>query len=267
MRCPKCGFISFDHLETCRKCNKNIEATSNSLYGSTYSVQAPAFLKLPQEKKEESSEQLDFQGENQFIEEAEYVDEELEILIEDEDSGAAGEEEYTEDEPLDMGLSEEDGLEEAGEIEIDFSQFEDSGSHESDLFGEDEVEETLQEPAVQQSMDTATPEELSELSDLVASAKGSGGGSQVSESSDDDEFADLDLDELNFDLGLDALDGKQSNGPGISKEAVLALDEIDFSETLAESSSGSSRKSGNMDMDEDLNFDLDLGGLSIHKDA
>ncbi len=33
MRCPKCGRISFDHLETCRKCGTNLKAISEMLGG------------------------------------------------------------------------------------------------------------------------------------------------------------------------------------------------------------------------------------------
>ena len=54
MRCPKCGYISFDHLEECRKCNKNIKAVSDSLYGSIYNVQPPTFLNLHREQKRRS---------------------------------------------------------------------------------------------------------------------------------------------------------------------------------------------------------------------
>ena len=34
MRCPKCGYISFDHLEQCLKCKKNIKAVSDNMHGT-----------------------------------------------------------------------------------------------------------------------------------------------------------------------------------------------------------------------------------------
>ena len=46
MRCPKCGYISFDHLETCRKCNKSIRDTAGDLHGTAYDSAAPPFLQL-----------------------------------------------------------------------------------------------------------------------------------------------------------------------------------------------------------------------------
>ncbi len=46
MRCPKCGFISFDHLEVCKKCRKNISDTSAEINGTAYDYVAPLFLQL-----------------------------------------------------------------------------------------------------------------------------------------------------------------------------------------------------------------------------
>ncbi len=46
MRCPKCGYITFDHLETCTKCRKKIGAVSEQLSGTIFKADAPAFLQL-----------------------------------------------------------------------------------------------------------------------------------------------------------------------------------------------------------------------------
>lgn len=45
MRCPKCGFVSYDLTETCGKCRKNISAASKELHGTVASVGAPGFLR------------------------------------------------------------------------------------------------------------------------------------------------------------------------------------------------------------------------------
>ena len=264
MRCPKCGFISFDHLEECLKCNKNIKATSDTLYGSTYNVKPPSFLQLKQEQREEHAEQIDHSRTPSFDGEHEYVDEELEILVEEEDDEFEGEINFTEDEQTDMQPSVEAEQENDGEIEIDFSQFEDADDSEVNLFDEDELEEEVQpESVAQQSLTIEMPAELSDISDLAPPAKGLAEAERPSESPADSDFSDLNLDDLDFDLSLD---GDQKNRKEVPEDVVLALDEIDFSETLAESNSEPSRKPGNMDMDEDLDFDLDLGGLSIHKE-
>ncbi len=44
MRCPKCGFISFDHIDTCLKCTKVIKETSTEMQGTTFNAASPSFL-------------------------------------------------------------------------------------------------------------------------------------------------------------------------------------------------------------------------------
>ena len=44
MRCPKCGFISFDHLTSCAKCSKDIAEVASELQGTSIKVETPMFL-------------------------------------------------------------------------------------------------------------------------------------------------------------------------------------------------------------------------------
>ncbi|MGI6638685.1 MAG: hypothetical protein ACOX4Z_06440 [Desulfobulbus sp.] len=46
MRCPKCGYTSFDDLEHCKKCKKNIADSSAMLMGAVASAASPSFLWL-----------------------------------------------------------------------------------------------------------------------------------------------------------------------------------------------------------------------------
>lgn len=46
MRCPKCGFISFDHLEACKKCHKDLSAIIAEVNGTTYDTEPPMFLTI-----------------------------------------------------------------------------------------------------------------------------------------------------------------------------------------------------------------------------
>lgn len=46
MRCPKCGYISFDHQEACRKCTKSIVDTIAEINGTVYEAFAPLFLNV-----------------------------------------------------------------------------------------------------------------------------------------------------------------------------------------------------------------------------
>jgi len=266
MRCPKCGYISFDHLEKCLKCNKDIKATSNSLFGSTYNLHAPNFLQLNRKQRDESSEQGDSFESQSFGDVDEFVDEELDILVEEEDSDIEGEIGFKEAGETHLESSEEDEREEEGEIEIDFSQFEDTDEPKVNLFDDDGVEEEVRhEPDSQFSPAIEIPAELSDISDLARPGKGLEANEHPSVNSTESDLSDLQLEDLYFDLGLDGLDKEQTSTQEKPKEVLLALDEIDFSEALAENKSDTSRKSGGMD--EDLDFDLDLGGLSIHKDV
>ena len=49
MRCPKCGFTSYDHLETCKKCHKVLTEVAAAVNGTTYESVAPLFLKITRE--------------------------------------------------------------------------------------------------------------------------------------------------------------------------------------------------------------------------
>jgi len=46
MRCPKCGYISFDHQEACRKCTNFIGDTIAEINGTVYETFAPLFLNV-----------------------------------------------------------------------------------------------------------------------------------------------------------------------------------------------------------------------------
>jgi hypothetical protein len=266
MRCPKCGYISFDHLEKCLKCNKDIKATSNSLFGSIYNLHVPNFLQLNRKQRDEASGQGDLFESQPIGDVDEYVDEELDILVEEEDSDTEGEIRFTETGETDSESSEEDEREEEGEIEIDFSQFEDADEPKVNLFDEDEIEEEVRhEQESKPSPEIEIPAELSDISDLARPGKGLEVNEKPSAKSTESDLSDLELEDLYFDLGLDDVDKEQTGKQEKPKEVLLALDEIDFSEALAESRSDTSKKSGGMD--EDLDFDLDLGGLSIHKDV
>ena len=257
MRCPKCGYISFDHLDKCRKCNKNIETMSAALFGSTYNIEAPTFLKFNHEQRKDPSAEMEISDERSFLADDEYVDDELAILIEEEDSEEEGGINFAGDQPAGMAFSdvkEEDD----GEIEIDFSQFEDT-DEQKNIFDE-------KEQAKRDSLKIDIPPALSDISDLAPPAKSIERDADFSGAPADPEFSDLDLDDLSFDLGLDGLDDTEKKTPSVPEKNVLSLDELDLANTLVESDLGTAEKKEDLDLDLDLDFDLDLGGLSIHKD-
>ncbi len=52
MRCPKCGFISFDQVETCGKCGKDISGEAELLKGTITNIAPPCFLRFDADQDE-----------------------------------------------------------------------------------------------------------------------------------------------------------------------------------------------------------------------
>jgi len=272
MRCPKCGYISFDLVDECLKCKKNIKSASEVLQGSVLKVPAPSFLKFRGEPKETVESQDDYSGELSAID-PEFADDEAEYFendvdFSDENTGeieimADSFEENDLKEEVVVSLFEDDDVPE-GEIEVDLSQFEEISDPESAfLTGDDDSSSDTDEELFEISL----PDELNDMSDLdppelvVADDTTNDLDLNI-----DTGPVDLDLDDLNFDLALDDIDSDMDIVAEPVEETILALDDIDFSETLSKDGGASGDASMDMDMDGDLNFDLDLGGLSIHKD-
>ena len=106
------------------------------------------------------------------------------------------------------------------------------------------------------------PDELSDISDLAPPAKTSADDELPAEEPADEEFAEMSLDDLNFDLGLDDLDKDQAS-PDVHEEAMLALDEIDFSEAPGREQFGNQKKRQS-DMDLDCGLDLRPHSAAFH---
>lgn len=250
MRCPKCGYISFDHLENCLKCNKEIKKSADALHGTVFNAAAPSFLKFTKtEVEEESDFEQDF-FEDQADLDLDTLDPDLDILLDDDTDASSND-------GLDAlsGLGDDDDFEisldddetDNDEISIDFNQFEDA-----------DIEDTPEEESVF-TMDV--PDELSDLSDLepetivaTEAIKIDAPGAELS--MDDDFDFDLNIDGLEEELNLNA--PTDNTIAEASETAVLSLEEEDLSENLQKVADPN-------DMDADLNFDLDLGGLTLDK--
>ena len=260
MRCPKCGYISFDHLEQCLKCKKDISAVSDTMHGTVFNVAAPSFLRLSTRREEDAKINDAFADDLETDDE--FIDEDLDVLVEDEPSPAveAGVDAVSRRD----GKARADAAEEEDrEIEIDLSQFEDA----EEPKGAPAEAKNFQKEQNTHPLSLDLPTELDDLSDLAPPNRG-----MQAEKSEPRATAKLDaaasgMDDLDFDLGLGDLGADLAGGGSDpTKETMLALDDIDFSETLTKSRAKPSGRPSGADMDEDLNFDLDLGGLSIHKD-
>lgn len=260
MRCPKCGYISFDHLDQCLKCKKNIKAVSETLHGTVFHVAAPTFLQLRSQKEETAKDEEMFAGD--FEGDDEFVDDDLDVLVDD-DSLLKAEDSSNDDDDSEKSFTppvEQDDSEDR-EIAIDLSQFDDAEEKKEASQESNNVAGEGGLPPL--SLDF--PSDLADLSDLAPPAKNAHNEKPAGKGSSKTGAADATMDDLNFDLGLGDLEADLAGG-GSEKEMILALDDIDFSETLTQAAKKPADKSRGADMNEDLNFDLDLGGLSIRKD-
>jgi hypothetical protein len=268
MRCPKCGFISFDNLEKCLKCNKELKDVAGLMHGTVFQVLAPSYLKIPTGAEvKDFGEDIEIIGgtpdgdfdlqdpdlEILFDEEAEVADDSSSMRLE-KDSGDL---EVISSADFDAAKDEDDG-----QISIDLGQFR------NDLDDKDSGLEDIFSEGKDERLSLELPDGLTDISDLAPPQKKMTPpplqkSSDLPQSGDDFNF-DLDLD---LDLDLGGLDEKLHERPPVKTKKVenFSLDEIDLSTTRP---TGTPRKgdSDAMNMDEELNFDLDLGGLSIHKD-
>jgi hypothetical protein len=224
MRCPKCGYISFDHIETCLKCKKDISG-STEVEGTTYHAVVPSFLRVP----EKENVGVSFEGADDFDEDGSgFSDSDPDALVggseEDEGTitfGGTGSEDFM--------LEEDDESDEEGSFEFDL----DDGL---DFFDE----KTAETPVLK------LPDELADISDLAPPEdlnREAVSGVGMNLSIDDELNLDEDRDLDGLDLGLS--DTKDLSGADLS----LSLDDIDLSagDITAESS----------ELD-DINLDLGL---------
>ncbi len=245
MRCPKCGYISFDHLDSCRKCHKPI--TQTEFTGTTYPVLVPIFL--------QPSQEIDNSGfdEEVVVDEdmVDVLDPDLDLLAENNDNivgkSAARENFIGDDFEIAFG---------ADQKEDDLSLDEDDLSIDTSRF----VDLSINMQAVQetQPVQFAIPEELADISDLARPVADAETKRELDVPFGDD---DLNLDDLDLSFGGE----KTSDAASFAADdelALVSLDDIDLSGGLEAVPSPSPSRP----VDDDLNFDLDLGTLGAEKD-
>jgi hypothetical protein len=176
MRCPKCGFISFDHLQACLKCGKDIHEASENLNGAVYNFAPPAFLEF--EEREEVEVDVE-SGEEDFVD----VDiSGLDDFGDDETIGidALGAVDEEEEEPLEDDLPDLDGdlLDEEDDVDIVLEMEADEAEEEQQeqeedfdfLLDEDlDLEDPLDEP--QADLVAGSEEEINIDMDLFEDPK------------------------------------------------------------------------------------------------
>jgi len=227
MRCPKCGYISFDHLDSCRKCHKPIAQTE--FKGTTYPALVPTFLQPSQEIHNSGfdEEMVDVLDPDLDL----LADENSENVIADDFEIAFGADQKEDD----LSLDEDD-------LSIDISRFAD-------------VPIDMQVVQETQPVQFEMPEGLADISDLARPVAEAEAESEPEVSFGDD---DLRLDDLDLSFGGEK--GSEAAAAADDNElALLSLDDIDLSGGLEVASSPS--PSPSRPVDDDLDFDLDLGTL------
>jgi len=246
MRCPKCGYISFDHMDSCLKCKKDI-SENVAVAGTTYHAATPSFLRVPNKDDAEpdvdfvEEDDVSFEGGDDFDEEDyDFSDPELDILVDEDNASDEDEQVFTlNDSDSDDFLLEDDDEEsdEEGSFEFELEDDDDDGEIE---FSPDELPET---PAFN------VPEELADISDLAPPEEKGGEALNTAEmnlSLDDEMSLDVDLDLDGLDLGL------SSTEDVLDEDMSLSLDDIDLSV------GDITEESNELD---DLDLELDLGAL------
>jgi hypothetical protein len=256
MRCPKCGFISFDHLDFCRKCQKPLGSVAVMLHGSAYDCHAPVFLRFSRLIEEDEMERLDDPLISE-IEEVEIEAPDLDAMRLNPVPAPSAREKNTPIAPKVAVAAPARTLAATGTATArTLSPPEPPApAPAAAFFGNLEVDEATDEPEEQPVAFTLSqegmelPPALADISDLAPPGR-------------DVEFTkvegedDLDLN-LDLDLGFDLQDIRDM------KEDTALPDAK--SEPVAAAVAAPPRKSppGAVDMDSDLDFELDLGGLSL----
>jgi hypothetical protein len=97
MRCPKCGYISYDHLTACAKCGRDVSELAAELQGTSIKTEAPMFL---------SGALGAFSGEEVEFSFEEEGEEEADISLAEAEAEEAATMEAGEDVDFDLGVEE-----------------------------------------------------------------------------------------------------------------------------------------------------------------
>ena len=235
MRCPKCGYISFDNVEKCLKCRKNIAETSKLFQGSVFNVATPVFLNLTFDDEEldipidggeaaEAAEAAD--------EDFDFTDPELDVLLVDEEEAESEGDELGE-------------LSALGELDGELSEIEAFSEEEEEMTLSMEMEDDADGEPAAPTLDL--PDELADISDLSPPKKKAAPGAL---SMEDDEDLSIDLDLGDF-------------GDSLEEAAKTAATATAVTQAGPKKEKPEEKKLS-LDLDDELDFDLDLGGLSIH---
>lgn len=223
MLCPKCGYITFDRLETCPKCRKKCAGVGEAIAGVSSSVDTPCFLgsvikrSVPSDASLQESQStpegpdLDLSGEDIVLDELPGID------FSDSDAGVDKPEEGGIEFDLSMGSEADEVVvvdvdEEPSSLDLNDIDLSDLVTEEKiEDRGEAEIDLGVQAHEVKQDEDVEL--DLSALEGLAEQS--------------DSELIDLDLDEdldLSLDLEPDADSENDKKDSPVIPDLGLSLD-------------------------------------------
>jgi len=239
MRCPKCGFISFDTLGTCKKCKREIGELLEEFEGTVFEASAPSFLHIPSTGTLSDTPEPDAEDAVELLEE-EQQEEGLSLA-----DSFADEDVLTEDMDLDegevaVGLEEMEEVEITTEIVLEESVFEDEDSSASEVEKETDLEldfgdidisdlappETGEEPSIsgQEREEQAATENPPEVEPAPAGVSSTSG------------LEDLQVEDLDLDAPAPLMSGSKIGGklmPSVKTGTALDDFDIDLGELIS----------------------------------
>ncbi|MCF8061634.1 MAG: hypothetical protein K9M82_03880 [Deltaproteobacteria bacterium] len=249
MKCPKCGYVSFDHNQTCPKCKKDISEERNKLNLPGFEPAVPFLLGALTGEADEVGMNIDIPSSHGPVVppagESVGVEEEIPIFEEEEDVASL-------DEDLEISLEDDwtsEEIEEEPVVSGDLSELEtvrglgeeaaDPGEADDDLSLELEAEE-----------ESVVDEDELDLSSLAESGD-----------VEEDEIS-LDLEDLSPEAGVsEEPEPDMAAGTGTDEDLSLELEELQPEEEMPENLQPEEASAG---ADEELSLDLDE--LSLDED-
>ena len=247
MKCPKCGYISFDHNEFCPKCNKNIAVIRDKMGMPSYKASPPSMLGALTGEGNDSGVDIKVQSSGET---ASVLDQESGLSLEDSQTIEAMEKTFKDSQEFEIELEttldegkEESLKDDADELELDLEDLDIEAAHDeqeksakivrdpslSPLEGED-VEETAVFDPIELEEETTS----FDLDDLSRDESGTVSEDKIQEKTEDDVSIDLE--------GL----ASSLEEPTEDLSKVIKTEDVETTDSMEI---------------EDLELDLDLEGL------
>jgi hypothetical protein len=277
MKCPKCGYVSFDYNQTCPKCNKDISTVQEKLNIPAFKPDPPSLLGALVGPRETDAH-LNASGEIPVIQQ------ETEISLGDPSAGPSDGAGLGDSQELDLSLEldadQAQGVEppavEQGEPEVTGLQTE-SGEIEGISLNESAVFPSPAPSGKKEEIKEESEEIPFDLEEIaIESGKSGGDAGGGADEKIEIELADLTLEDAEDDLKLEPVSPQEEQGvldigslslesqeePGTEKkeEIALSLEDLQVNET-GELEIGSSihfkKGTGQAELVDDIELDLD----------